>query len=187
MFFVLLGLLALLVLGVVVERTRELGFRAVLELGPVAGRDAPRLLAALARQAPLSAVGAVARLGVADAAGSTVENDGVELEVAVREQHRRLRRGLPALRVLGACASGLGFAGAIVAIASIHHDHGLLDLDPERIARAALGEASQLLALGFGTSAFAISSLVALQARARVAARELDRIAELCGRAPRTR
>lgn len=202
----ILAVLALGVVGLVAERTHELGFRAPLELGPVHGRDPDALARALAARAPESAPGVLARCVVpgtgAEArrveAPEEVEGaparaggpraaavDPVELEVAVQEQHRRLARGLRALRVLAACASGLGFAGAIAAIASIHGEHGLLGLDPARLARAALADASRLLALGMGTSAFALSSLVALQARARVAARDLERVADVLGAASR--
>lgn len=185
MFQLALSILATVTVALVVERVRELGFVATLELGPVAGRDPELLIRALERDAPETALGRVTHASrTSDSGDDEVSDPHIAIEVAVREQQRRLTRGLRALRVLAGCASGLGFAGALFAIGSVHMvDHGLLDLDPERLARVALGEASRTLALGLGTSAFALSSLVVLQERARTATKELDRVAELLFRA----
>lgn len=162
------------VLGVALTRSRDLGARA--------GISTTKLFAALrgAREAAIDAIGREGEgSAIAEVARASISSDPLDLEVALREQRARLGAGLRILRVLGAAATALGFAGALFDIAWIGQDHGLLDLDPQRIARTGLESAALGMALGIGGSALALSSLVALRDRAKVLSRDLERFARL--------
>jgi hypothetical protein len=158
------------IVGVAVRRAHDLGARA--------GLGADRVLRAVARDHD-RAIDAVAAHGeasiLAELARASIVGDDIELEVAIREQQRRLGAGLRALRVLGAASSALGFAGALFDIAWVGQDHGVLDLDPTRIARAGIESAALAMALGIGGSGLALSSLLMLRDRARLLSRDLDR------------
>ncbi len=163
-----LALLAAIV-GLAVHRARDLGGAAGLAADALFKRRGPALIDAIAAHGETSVLAEVAR---ASALG-----DEVEVEVAIREQRARVSRGLAGLRVLGAAATALGFAGALFDIAWVGQDHGILDLDPTRVARMGLESAALAMALGIGGSGLALSTGMALRARARQLARDLDRLA----------
>lgn len=160
---------------VLVAAIFALAAHRVRDLGGSAGLRSERLLSC--RDAAV--VDAIAAHGedsvLAELARASVLGDDVELEVAIREQRARLGRGLSGLRVLGAAATAIGFAGALFDIAWVGQDHGILDLDPTRIARVGLESAALAMALGIGSSGLALSTGMALRARARSLARDLDR------------
>lgn len=169
-------LAAITALGVV--RARDLGARAGLALAPLE-KERKRVgseawIDALASEGEGAAVAELAR-----AASSP---DELELEVVIREQKSRLASGLRGLRVLGAASTALGFCGALFHVAWISQDHGLLDLDPSRIARVGLSAAALSVALGVGGSGLAVSTLMTLQARARELGAELDAFLRAIGR-----
>jgi hypothetical protein len=175
-------LVQLVLLGVIAAlgalRARDLGARAGLALG--------RLEPERQRVGPEAYVDALAAEGeasvAAELARAASEPDELSLEVAIREQQRRLARGLRALRVLGAASTALGFCGALFHVAWISRDHGLLDLAPLRVARAGLSAAALSVALGVGGSGLAVSTLLALSARGRQLARDLDAVLRAIGR-----
>jgi len=159
-------------------RARDLGARAGLALG-LLDRERQRVGA----EAYVEALAAEGEGSVAaELARAASEPDELALEVEIREQQRRLARGLRALRVLGAASTALGFCGALFHVAWISQDHGLLDLVPERIARQGLSAAALSVALGVGGSGLAVSTLLTLSARGRQLARDLDAVLRVIGR-----
>jgi len=171
---VLLGVIA----GLGALRARDLGARAGLALGPLE-RERQRA----GTEAYVDALVAAGEGSVAaELARAASEPDEMALEVAIREQQRRLARGLRALRVLGAASTALGFCGALFHLAWISQDHGLLDLVPQRIAQQGLSSAALSVALGVGGSGLAVSTLLALSARGRQLARDLDAVLRAIGR-----
>jgi hypothetical protein len=151
------------------HRARDLGGAAGLASERLLKRHDDDVIDAIAAHGESSVLGELAR--------AAALGDVVELETAIQEQRARLSRGLAALRVLGAAATALGFAGALFDIAWVGQDHGILDLDPTRIARLGLESAALAMALGIGGSGLALSMGMALRARARALSRDLDRFA----------
>jgi hypothetical protein len=169
--------LIVVVLALAVVRMRELGGRAGLATGKLFaalkhGRAA--WIDAIAAQGETSALAVLSR--------ASISSDPLDLEVALREERTRLGAGLSTLRVLGAASTALGFAGALFDIAWIGQDHGILDLDPQRIARTGLESAALGMALGIGGSALALSSLMALRDRAKLLAKDIERFTRLVDR-----
>lgn len=157
------------IVGLAVHRARDLGGAAGLSSERLSKRRGPDVIDAIAAHGEGSVLAELAR--------ASVSGDVVELEVAIREQRARLSRGLGGLRILGLGATALGFAGALFDIAWVGQDHGILDLDPTRIARIGLESAAMAMALGVGSSALALSTGLALRARARSLSRDLERFA----------
>ena len=117
--------------------------------------------------------------------------DGEDLAVSIRESvddvKARVARRLGVLRVLGPTASCVGLAGAAVQMSWLHADHGLLDLDPDRVLRVAVETGSLCMAFGVAGSAAAIGGSYFFRPRARALHRGLDRFAEvLAGEASRS-
>lgn len=169
---------------VVIAAIVLLAIRRARDLGGSAGMSADGVLAAMKRDRE-RAIDAVAAHGeasvLAELARAASTDDEIDLEVAIREQRSRLGAGLRALRVLGGASSALGFAGALFDIAWVGQDHGILDLDPTRIARIGIESAALAMALGIGGSALALSALMMLRDRARSLSRDLERFARALG------
>lgn len=167
---VLSALLVLAVVAVGVWRARDLGGRAGVALALLEPARRRKGTEAWVDALVMEGEGAV----VAELARAASDGDDMALEVAIREQRSRLLRGLRPLRVLGAASTAWGFCGALFHVAWMAEDHGLLDLDPTRIAHEGLSAAALSVALGVAGSGLAVSTLMALQDRARELGRQLD-------------
>jgi biopolymer transport protein ExbB/TolQ len=96
--------------------------------------------------------------------------------VAARE---RLNSSLLMLRVLATSSTFLGFLGAALAFAWVRSgEHGLLDLDPSRVAHEGLRMAARAMALGIAGSVLALGFFATLRKQARRVERECERVVE---------
>jgi hypothetical protein len=130
----------------------------------------------------------IARLGAEDSAlgrlaraASSLE-PGDDLAVALREVSDELRSfvgdRLAWLRLLGPAASCIGLAGAAAQMSWMRADHGVLDLDPDRVLAMAVESGSLCMALGIAGSTTVIGALLFLRPRARALHDGMTRFAE---------
>ena len=85
----------------------------------------------------------------------------------VRPFQRRLLAPLAWLRLMGVTGSALGFLAVALNFSWLHQDHGLLDLDPGRLARLAGQQSAISVALAVATSAGGMALRAAVRARVR--------------------
>ena len=97
--------------------------------------------------------------------------DEGEFEIALLDTLRPIQRRLVAplawLRLIGVTGSALGFLAVALNFSWLHQDHGLLDLDPARLARVAAQQGAISVALAVATSAGSVALRAALRARVR--------------------
>ncbi len=103
----------------------------------------------------------------------------VDLEESLVDARQSIERGLGALRIGANVSTFLGFVGVAIELSWIYAgDHGLLALDPRRIAALGMNGAALSIALGVGGSSFALGSWMALRAQATRLVRECERVAD---------
>lgn len=127
-------------------------------------------------------VGLVEKVDDAWARAARVDATEGEFDVALREAivatERGIDRGCAVLRVVGLGASALGFAAVTYQLSWLHDDHGLLDLDPWRVARLGAERATVALALALAASGTAATSRSWLGARVARQRRGIRSLAE---------
>lgn len=98
-------------------------------------------------------------------------DDEGEFDVALLDTLRSVQRRLVAplawLRLMGVTGSALGFLAVALNFSWLHQNHGLLDLDPARLARVAAHHGAISVALAVATSAGSVALRSALRARVR--------------------
>ncbi len=107
-------------------------------------------------------------------------NDEGEFDIAMLDTLRPFQRRLVAplawLRLLGVTASALGFLAVALNFSWLHQDHGLLDLDPTRLAREVAHRSAISVALAVATSAGGMALRATLRTRVRA---QLDGLATI--------
>lgn len=122
--------------------------------------------------------GAIAGLARAIRDLAPDEDRSAAVREAVDDLRARVANRLSLLRILGPAASFVGLAGAAAQMSWLQADHGVLDLDPDRVLRMAVQAGSVCMALGIAGSTTAIGALFFFRPRARAIREAVDRFAD---------
>ena len=168
-----LGVLAGIV-GLVAERVRALAGRGPADVEPllrlVRGAPPDQALATLA-----SLRGAFVAHAIAPWLAASPADRDVALEEALHEARAAIVARLMAIRIGASVSALLGFVGAAMELAWISSgDHGLLDLDPRRLAAIGASRAALSISLGVGGSTLALGAWMALRKQAARLVRECE-------------
>jgi hypothetical protein len=159
---------------VVVERVRALFFRGPVDVEPLvrAVEELPRDRAA----ALLAELDAFAARAMAAALEAPDRDREIVREEALADAKEAIQARLQAVRVAATLSSFLGFVGAAIELAWVHSgDHGLLGLDPTRVAALGTSRAAISIALGVAGSSFALGAWMALRKQATRLVGECER------------
>jgi biopolymer transport protein ExbB/TolQ len=178
--FHVVQLLALVgIAALVVERVRALCVRAPLDVEPFL-RAILDLSAEDARDVVARAEGTLVARTIAPALESPPGEVDVNLEEGLALARQEATRGLSLLRVAATGSSFLGLVGAAVEIGWIGYgEHGLLGLDPTRLASIGLQNAMMSMALGVGGSSFALGCWHVLRGHARGLVHDCEKAVEI--------
>lgn len=166
-------------MALVVERVRTLCFRAPVDPELVMGALPPGATSSDQRRVLDAIRSTLVGQVLAPLESPDVAAVDVALEEALLDVRAVIERGMGALRIGASLSTFLGFAGAAIEMSWIYTgDHGLLGLDPRRVAALGMNGAALSIALGIGGSSFALGSWMALRAQATRLVRECERVVD---------
>jgi hypothetical protein len=178
-FHLLQVVVAIGIAGLVLERIRVLCWRGPVDVEPVVSA-----MRALPREEARRLLVRLEGTFVARVLWPIVEeaergDREVALEEALVDAKHAIVDRLAWIRVAGTLSTFLGFVGAAYELGWVYTgDHGLLGLDPARVAAIGMGHAMMSIALGIGGSSFALGSWAALRPRARTLVAECERVVD---------
>jgi hypothetical protein len=162
----------------VIERVRALCFRGPIDPEPVIG-ILSRTSGREERRTILEAIQETFVGKVLSPFGSPAISVDVDLEESLIEARQAIERGLGALRIGANMSTFFGFVGVAIELSWIYAgDHGLLALDPRRVAAIGMNGAALSIAIGVGGSSFALGSWMALRAQATRLVHECERVVD---------
>jgi hypothetical protein len=112
------------------------------------------------------------------------EDRAAVIRETVDDLRAHVSNRLALLRLLGPAASCVGLAGAAAQMSWMRSDHGVLDLDPDRVLWMAVSAGTVCMALGIAGSTTAIGALFFFRPRARTILQAVDRFADQLSGSP---